>query len=63
MKRALCWGSDLLLPVGFCRAFASGFWFGTRFDRPAFQILPFNQGLVEFPRGEVRYAPVFYEEE
>ena len=48
---------------GFCQAFVSGCWFGTRRDRPAFQILPFNQGSVGLPRGEVRYAPVFYEEE
>jgi len=48
---------------GFCQAFVSGCWFGTRRDRPAFQILPFDQGPVDLPRGEVRYAPVFYEEE
>jgi predicted N-acetyltransferase YhbS len=48
---------------GFCQAFASGCWFGTRRDRPAFQILLFDQGPVDLPRGEVRYAPVFYEEE
>ena len=48
---------------GFCQAFVSGFWFGPRRDRPAFQILPLDQGSADLPRGEVRYAPVFYEEE
>ena len=48
---------------GFRQSFELGFWFGTRRDRPAFQILPFDQGPVDLPRGEVRYAPVFYEEE
>ena len=48
---------------GFRQSFELGFWFGTRRERPAFQILPFDQGSVDLPRGEVRYGPVFYEEE
>jgi putative acetyltransferase len=48
---------------GFRQSFELGFWFGTRRDRPAFQILPFDQGPVDLPQGEVRYASVFYDEE
>ena len=48
---------------GFRQSFELGFWFDTRRDRPAFQILPFDQGPVDLPRGEVRYASVFYQEE
>ena len=48
---------------GFRQSFELGFWFGSRRERSAFQILPFDQGPVDLPRGEVRYGPVFYEEE
>ena len=48
---------------GFRQSFELGFWFGTQRERPAFQILPFDQEPIDLPRGEVRYAPVFYEEE